>query len=146
MPRCTDDEVHRVASPGVGSATRESLGARFGVRTTKYVDDQVTAELVEVLESRPDSTAAYLAEVDRLERFNLRHTGYRCWHRGEPFSWETAGHLVTAEPPAKTARTIANSSPTGRWRCRDCTNELVNRSRLKECPRCHNVGTLEPAA
>jgi len=125
-------------------ASRKALNSGF--RTTKYVDEQVTAELVDVLESRPDATAAYIAEVDRLERFSLHYTGFRCWHRTEPFSWDAAGHLVSAEPPLKTTRTIGNSSPTGRWRCRDCTNELTNQSRLKECPHCHHVGTLEPAA
>jgi hypothetical protein len=122
--------------------SRAALGTRF--RTTKFVDAEVTNELVQLLETLPDATSAYLVEVDRLERFNQYHTGHRCWNRTEPFSWSGAEGLTALDPPQKTTRTIANSSPTGRWRCRECNGEVTNRSRLKVCPGCQSVGTLEP--
>jgi hypothetical protein len=51
--------------------------------------DEVKA-LVELLDSLPDKTKEYATEVDRLERFNRQHTGFRHWGSRQPFSWDTA--------------------------------------------------------
>jgi hypothetical protein len=117
-----------------------------GFRTTKLLDAKVTAQLEKVIRSRPDASASYLDEVDRLERFNLRYTGSRCWQRAEPFSWKHTSHLIDSKPADSAVRAITNSSPNGRWTCKACNHELSNQSRLKECPECHGLDTLEPAA
>jgi hypothetical protein len=131
--------VRRLPEPA-----RSALSTRF--RTTKLLDPKVTAQLEKIIRARPDATPAYIEEIDRLERFNLRYTGSRCWQRPEPFSWELTPHLVSAKPADSTTRAISNSSASGRWICKACNHELPNKSRLKECPACHGLDTLEPAA
>jgi hypothetical protein len=123
---------------------RSALSTRF--RTTKLLSPKVTAQLERLIRSRPDATSAYIEEIDRLERFNMRYSGYRCWQRNDPFFWSHTRHLVGAKPPESVSRAIRNSSETGRWICNSCSHELPNQSRLKECPACHGIDTLEPAA
>jgi hypothetical protein len=119
------------------------MSTRF--RTVKRVDAVLGAQLVKILRNRDDATAEYVREIDRLERFNQHHTGYRCWRRTEPFSWAAATGLISSSAAQSLPQTIANSSPSGAWCCRECSFEFLNRSRLKECPKCHEHDTLIPS-
>jgi hypothetical protein len=98
------------------------------------------------LEARPDRTADYLNEIDRLERFN-RHTGFRCWQRTEPFSWQATRDYLRPEPPNQrsTTEAVSNRSPTGRWHCLACDRTIRNDALLKACPACNALGSLRPA-
>lgn len=123
---------------------QSSLSTHF--RTTKRVESEVARQLESALRAQPDATSSYIEEIDRLERFNRHYTGFRCWQRTKPFSWSGTRRLVSARPVVSGARAIRNSSPTGRWACRVCSYEFPNQSRLKECPACQRLDTLEPAA
>ena len=115
-----------------------------GFHNVKLVGEEIVDSLVAELLARPDATTAYWKEIDRLERFNRHHTGYRCWRRTKPFAWEDAESLVAASPPSGHGRGVPNSSPSGRWRCVNCKHSFANSSRLKECPGCHEHDTLVP--
>jgi len=104
-------------------------------------------KLKRLVDSQPDATAAYLEEVDRLERFNSKHGGYRyiAWRLKEKFSWELARQYLTEKRVAKTdTRLVLNSSPSGLWVCEVCNNVVTNKALLKRCPFCAKFGTLRP--
>src|SRR5205823_12615425 len=54
---------------------RRVVSKRF--RIFKHVDAETTASLLAVFNRLKDRSNEHLAEIDRLERFNRRHTGYR---------------------------------------------------------------------
>jgi len=60
-------------------------------RTYLHVEPEECRQLEALLESRPDATGAYLAEIDRLERFNLRYGGYRYVNamRVDSYTWNS---------------------------------------------------------
>jgi hypothetical protein len=122
---------------------REVVTTRF--RTIKRLDASCTAQLARIVLARPDATLSYLAEIDRLERFNAKHSGFRCWRRVEAFGWPQAAALIRSEPAPLVGRAPRNSSVSGRWCCVSCGYALENRSRLKVCPGCSEQDTLEPA-
>lgn len=115
-------------------------------RTWRLLDPDRTACLRDLVDSSPDITSEYLAEIDRLERFNQFHTGARCWNRDEPFSWEAARELLAPDPSRYygTARSLSNSSPSDHWRCESCSGLVQNRSLLKVCPECGALASLHP--
>jgi len=123
---------------------REHATRRF--RTSLRADAGQTQQLLELLEARPDRTADYLGEIDRLERFNRYHTGFRCWQRTEPFGWQAARDYLHPEPTDQwsTAEAVANRSPTGRWHCLACDRTIRNDALLKACPACNALGSLRP--
>ena len=85
----------------------------------------------------------YLSEVDRLERFQSFHSGYRyvSWQQREPFSWDMAFQYLEPSPPSGA---VSNQSATGSWRCSDCEQFVINQALLKRCPFCGSMGTLRP--
>lgn len=116
-------------------------------RNMRLLSGEQCLRIAEILDSQPDATPDYLEEIDRLERFNLRHTGYRypTWRQEHKFAWEFAGDFldqtgqVEGQPPK-----ILNSSPSGQWRCLNCLGTVPSKALLKKCPLCKSIGTLQP--
>ena len=54
------------------------------------VDAEGCRKIERLLKRRANATGVYLAEIDRLERFNLKHGGYRyvTARRKESYSWD----------------------------------------------------------
>ena len=46
-------------------------------RIFKHVDADECKKIERLLKRKPNATESYLSEIDRLERFNLKHGGYR---------------------------------------------------------------------
>jgi hypothetical protein len=113
------------------------------MRAFMRVDAPVAAELSALVESAPDRTADYLAEIDRLERMSRARTGFRypSWDRKDPFSWADAEPYLS-NLSSKTA--APNTSPSGAWICSHCQARIVNRAKLKVCNVCGRRGTLQP--
>jgi hypothetical protein len=121
------------------------LGGRW--RLNKRLERAVSLRLVALLDSRPDRTSAYVREVDRLERINEYHSGFRypSWRRHEPFSWRDAEHYLREVALDPAAPKVRNASPTGWWRCANCTGLVENKALLKACPHCKQLDGLRPA-
>ncbi len=103
-------------------------------------------KMARLINTRPDATAAYLEEIDRLERFNLKHGGYRyiAWKQVDKFSWDLARLYLEKGQPATLAAAVLNSSPSGLWECLRCSENVKNKALLKRCPHCGALGTLRP--
>jgi hypothetical protein len=116
-------------------------------RTFRLLDPDQTEALVGLIEASPDRTIDYINEITRLERFNLHHTGFRCWQRTQPFDWTAAAEYLRPDPDRQwtTSTTIPNTSPTNHWRCEACQAIIMNKALLKACPSCEVMGALRPA-
>jgi hypothetical protein len=122
---------------------RRVVSKRF--RIFKHVDAETTAGLLDVFNRRKDRSNEHLAEIDRLERFNRSHTGYRYvgWQQDRPFSWDLAREYLSVPPSESTTTTRAStSSPTDTWLCSACGQTSANKARLKRCPECKAMITL----
>ena len=111
---------------------------------SKRVNAIETQTIIAALESRPNALEDYLSEIDRVERFQAFHSGYRyvSWKQEEPFSWKMARqYLVESNTPG----VVPNQSPTGFWRCTNlhCEQFVNNKSLLRRCPFCNAMGTLQ---
>jgi hypothetical protein len=117
-------------------------------RLFKRLGPQHTATLAEYVASQPDKTAEYLQEVERVERINRFHSGYRypTWRREDAWTWADALRYLKPAAFDPTAPKIRNSSPTGWWRCSQCGEATENAALLKACPACHELDTLRPLA
>lgn len=127
----------------VDRACRTNLNRRF--RGTLVLEPNECAALRRYLIRLPSALPAYLAEIDRLERFSFMHSGYRypSWRRKDKFDWAVAAkHLQQAA--AVPSRTVVNASPSGRWKCSACSEGVENKALLRECPSCGALGTLQP--
>lgn len=120
----------------------EHLRTRF--RTFLRLDEKETQRLFKLINEREDATDLYLSEIDRLERFNEFHTGFRCWGRKMPFSWDDAATFLSASGGGIAMKKVLNASPSGLWRCEACDSIIENKSLLKLCPACGQPGTLVP--
>ena len=132
--------VSDLPEPGKSAAERK-------FRLSKRVNAVETQAIVAALESRPNALEDYLSEIDRVERFQAYHSGYRyvSWQQEEPFGWEIARQYLV-ESNAQGAG--PNQSPTGFWRCTnpDCGQFINNWSLLRRCPFCNAMGTLQVVA
>jgi hypothetical protein len=65
-------------------------------RTVRLLSGVECKKMLVLIHSHPDATSKYLEEIDRLERFNLAHGGYRYFrrHQKEKFSWDIAGKYL----------------------------------------------------
>ena len=87
------DKLHFVAEPLPLAKVDKVCGTRLNrqFRTCLLIpSNEDCRRLVELLASQPNAVDEYTREVSRLERYNLRHTGYRyvtCSEK-EPFSWQ----------------------------------------------------------
>ena len=141
------DEVHFVDPPIPITELPEPIAAVAGTRfrLVKRIDSVHTQALISILGERPNATGDYLSEIDRLERFQSFHSGYRyvTWQQQEPFSWDMARRYL--EPSTK-LNGVPNQSDTGAWRCIEdaCEQYVINQALLKRCPFCGSMGTLQP--
>lgn len=150
--RLAADRVHFVADPiPVAELPQPARSpASRAMRSCRPVDAVVTAQLLTALRYRPDATAEYLVEIDRLERFNAYRTSarYPGWGQNEPFSWDLAeAFLDDAQVGSSLGESfVKNQSATQLWRCPACLEVRKNQSRLRRCPACKQVVTLEVVA
>ncbi len=141
------DSRHFVEAPiplhVVDKRCHTDLGKPF--RLTRLLSASECECLVRLIEKQPDGTAAYLEEIDRLERFNLKHGGYRYigWRQSAKFSWDYAKKYLSQTP--RRGDTPTNVSTSGVWRCSKCRRIVRNQSLLKMCPFCRRLGSLRPA-
>jgi hypothetical protein len=118
-------------------------------RIFKHIAPETLQSLVEALEERSDATDEYLAEIDRLERYNQFHTGYRypTWKLRESFSWQLAPRYLHTGSGAQGKRALAStSSPNDAWDCSACGAVVHNKALLKRCPECGGMDSLRPTA
>lgn len=145
-PCLVADHMHFVEAPptcrSLGRIGKMDLTAPF--RGCRLLDPDQCEILRERLEEQPDVTSSYLEEIDRLERFNLKHGGYRyiAWRQREKFSWDVAQKYLEDTPSEDHQAGKKNASPTGRWHCASCTYSFANVSLLKRCPACGAFATL----
>ncbi len=116
-------------------------------RLNKRLGPEDAAALRAVVDARPDRTRDYLAEIDRLERINQYHSGFRypTWRRPDPFTWNDAERYLREAHLDPDAPTLTNRSPSGWWGCVACERRIENAALLKACPHCHRLDTLRPA-
>ncbi|MEJ7714996.1 MAG: hypothetical protein WKF40_04535 [Thermoleophilaceae bacterium] len=109
------------------------------------LDEAQATQLREVVDGRPDLTARYVMEVERLEALSARHTGYRypTWRRERGWSWADAATYL-AEPAVPSSGPVANRAPGGVWVCSVCTERSTSEARLKCCPECGALAALRP--
>lgn len=132
--------VSELPEPGKSAA-----GSRF--RLSKRLSATETQTVVAALNSRPNVLGDYLSEIDRVERFQAFHSGYRyvSWQQKEPFSWALARQYLVVSNVLGIA---PNQSPTGFWQCAnsECGKFINNWSLLRRCPFCSAMGTLQVVA
>jgi hypothetical protein len=125
-----------------------SLAPRISGKWRLFIrlDSQDAKALARYVRAQPDQTVHYLGEVDRVERVNRFHSGYRypTWRRSDPWTWDDASRYLKPAIADPKAPKIRNSSPTGWWRCAQCGNTTENAALLKACPQCHELDTLRP--
>ncbi|MBI4524760.1 MAG: hypothetical protein HY695_13230 [Deltaproteobacteria bacterium] len=141
------DEVHFIDPPIRLSNLPEPIAsvAVRPFRLARRLSTDNTAALLHTLEPRPNALVQYLAEIDRLERFQRFHSGYRyvSWQQEEPFTWDLAvQYLVAKENGAGIV--VPNASRTGFWQCDTCRQFVANKALLKRCPYCGTMGSLRP--
>ena len=143
------DSVHFVDPPirasDLPEPGRSAALSRF--RLSKRVNAIETQGIVAALELLPNALEDYLSEIDRVERFQAFHSGYRyvSWQQEEPFSWQMARQYLEE---SNTQGVVPNQSPTGFWQCTnpDCGQFVNNWSLLRRCPFCNAMGTLQVVA
>lgn len=137
--------VSPIALTDLPAGARDRLTRRWRLQTSLGAEE--TAVLIKLLDGCPERTPDYLAEVDRMERINLYHSGYRypTWRRVNSWSWEDAGAYLGDAGNGASAGAVRNSSSTGRWICLSCGEVTENKALLKLCPHCAQPGTLDPS-
>jgi hypothetical protein len=126
----------------------EGLRRRLaGGRTLPLLTADEVTTLRSLIDARPDRTAAYLAEIDRLERINAHETGLRyvSQARRTAFDWPAASRYLGDIAAQPGLRRLVNESPTGWWRCTSCAAVFPNKALLKLCPTCGAPASLVPA-
>jgi hypothetical protein len=115
-------------------------------RNMKLLTPQQCTRVRNLLQDLPDATDDYLAEIDRMERLNLKSIGYRYpgWGLIDKFSWELAPYFLNDNFPGQRRAKTLNTSPSGWWKCESCSKTVKNKALLKQCPFCKDVGTLVP--
>lgn len=147
------DIVHFVAEPIPVRALRRLIGRRVSTtaRGPQRLRAPECARLRRALDGQTDSTRAYLNEIDRLERFNLRFGGSRHlnWHSTNPneaFSWETARkYLPRSDSTVNSSAPSRNVSSTGAWTCMQCGGVRLHPVLLRLCPICGTRASLRPS-
>jgi hypothetical protein len=133
-----------VAPVPVAALPPASRSACTGFRSFRPIDPAVCREMRDVVDVADDLTHAYRAEIDRLERYAAFNSGFRypSWGRRESFRLADGQRFLGAVPQPPGPR----ETNTGRWRCRDCGQVSVSEARLKSCPTCAAMGSLQPEA
>lgn len=138
-------KTHFVGDP-IPLEELESVDDQFcgSFRLMKLLSAPAATALKGSLDTQDNAIDAYLSEIDRLERFNHYHGGYRYveWRQKEKFTWELADIYTQ---PILGAEHVSNVAPNDLWKCSGCRYELANKALLKRCPACGQLGTLKPA-
>lgn len=116
-------------------------------RLNKLIDHATASELRALINSRADRTPEYVAEVERLERWNSYYSGgyrYVNWQRRQGFTWASASEYLTRPSGTYGGASALNSSPSGWWKCDSCGAANFSGALLKACPTCGALGTLRP--
>ena len=143
------DYVHFVAEPIPVSHLPELVkaAAERKFRLSKRLNAVETQTIIAALDSRPNALEGYLSEIDRVERFQAFHSGYRyvSWKQVDPFSWEMARQYLV---DSSVQEEVRNQSPSGFWQCTNpgCEKFVNNKSLLRRCPNCNAMGTLRIVA
>lgn len=121
-----------------------NVAGRF--RGMRLLSGEECRKLARLLDAQPNAILKYLEEIDRLERFNLKHGKYRyiAWKQSDKFSWDLARSYFERDQQTGPAMAVRNSSPSGSWKCTRCNETIRNRALLKRCPRCGELGALRP--
>jgi rubrerythrin len=142
------ERVHFVANPLTFSEVDRLCGTDISnrFRLFKRLSPLECTKICSLLEKQEDATPKYVAEIDRLERFNLLHTGFRypTWRRENKFSWEGAVEYLTSEDETTNPANIKNSSSTDHWQCAKCEGVTYSKALLRKCPLCGALATLRP--
>lgn len=146
------DKMHFINPP----ISMVEIGQKFGsnlakfFRTHKGISYDTCCKLKNLLDSYEDSTAFYLEEIDRLERFNLQYGEYRYigWKQKDKFSWEYARKylepLFQESCEQLKSQRVKNSSDGDQWVCSACQGIFVNKALLRRCPNCGELASLQP--
>ncbi|MDD3042721.1 MAG: hypothetical protein PHW56_07215 [Methanosarcinaceae archaeon] len=146
------DKVHFVNPP----ISLVEIDKKFGLtlakhfRTHKGISHETCCKLRNLLDLYEDSTASYLEEIDRLERFNLQHGEYRYigWKQKDKFSWEYARQyfkqFFQESSEQVIPQRVKNSNDENQWFCSSCQRVFVNKSLLRRCPNCGELASLQP--
>jgi hypothetical protein len=141
------DRIHFVEHPISLVAVDKELGTKISkrFRGMRCLSPKECNELESLLLKQPDFTHRYLQEIDRLERFNLRYTGYRyvSWRQDRKFDWQYGAEYL--KPTARAGPGVHNSSASDSWTCSSCRTNVKNKALLKRCPHCGGLATLKPA-
>jgi hypothetical protein len=136
---------HPIPLADVDRRCRTNVSKWF--RGMRLLSSDECKRMVRLIDAQPDVTADYLDEIDRLERFNMKHSGYRyvAWKQTDKFSWGRAEqYLIVKKSAVKTKSKVVNSTPTDSWKCTQCGRNVRNKALLKRCPNCGSLGTLRP--
>jgi len=141
------DDVHFVEDPIPLSRIDELCGTDYSefFRGHRVVNNSASHKIIDLLEEQTNATEQHVEEIHRLERFNKQHSGFR--HAGfgkqDQFSWEDAKPILAGPHPAAIKEDQSNQSPTGKWKCNACGEEVENKALLRKCRHCEAIGTLE---
>ena len=140
------DKCHFVADAIPLCVVDKKTNANFSkpFRGMRLVSQDECEQLAALLHEQPNAKEDYLDEIDRLERFNLKHGGHRymSWKQTHKFDWAYAEkYLVTTSSPILSTN---NMSPTEKWQCSNCSEIVKNKALLKRCPMCGKLATLKP--
>ncbi len=141
------DKTHFVKRAISFTEINAQIGTHLSNRVPRLaitLSPEQTSGLVALLEAQPDSTAAYVAEVRRLEQINARNAGglkYVNFSRTESYAWNSITS-ISGLGIASGKKSQRNSGPRNTWHCSSCKGVTRSRSLLKLCPRCQAHGTL----
>lgn len=128
------------------SAELDDPGLSGWFRTFKGISPTQVEGLIGQIRARPDATAEYVDEVHRLERLNLRFTGFRYpgWRRVDHFDWEAARKYLPTERDLSPvpAPPYVDKTRIKYWTCLACGGRVDDLAPLKRCPWCERLGTL----
>jgi len=113
-------------------------------RSYRLLSPDECVTLLKFVRRRPDATAAYLSEMDRLEHLNQHYGGsrYISWKQSDKFSWRFAGAYLKTISASSSKDRVLNASPTNTWKCQNCGSRIRNKALLKRCPDCGELGSL----
>lgn len=141
------DKMHFVKRAIAFTDVNHAIGTHLSNRVPRLaitLDPDETRGLVRLLETQPDATNSYVAEVRRLEEINARNAGglrYVNFSRRESYTWNSVAG-ISGLGVASDEKRQNNSGLSNAWHCISCQATMPSRSLLKLCPICQAHGTL----
>jgi hypothetical protein len=140
------DRIHFVERPMRLPDVDEKLGTNLShrFRGMRSLSPVLCVELESLLTKEPNCAQYYCDEIDRLERFNFKYSGFRyvSWKQKCKFNWKYAGDYLKGTTPK--VEGVQNSSASDLWACTVCSGNVKNKALLKRCPHCGELGSLKP--